>query len=134
MATENDLAHAINDYTNNAQVLEGTRQSLVERIMGVVKTEIIPELIPLLPPRYSIDASGSEVYGVTADQRHDSVPTGFAVYLRLNYDGKPVPSSITFENLGKIGEILHPLKPELERLAQKYNLERIMPHGEPGRF
>lgn len=141
MDTEQNLADAISNYIGSAKVLEGTRQSLVGRIRGVVKTDIVPEISRLLPPGYSIDADRIDVNGVgeplpnsnIRNPTYGTVPTGFYVSLRLLYDGKPMPFP-TGENIGEIGQIRRDLKPKLEELAQRYNLDCIIPMGEPGKF
>ena len=136
MASEQDLPSEISDYTTRAQGLEATRQALVDRILVVVKAQIIPELIPLLPPRYRIDTDRTEVRGVGGDPlshsnihnlTHGAVPTGFGVYLRLLYNGRP--TGLTNEARNDIGRIQKDLNPKLEELAQRYRLDSIVPLG-----
>ena len=84
-----NLATEISDYISQAAGLEATRFALVERIVVVVKAEIIPEIIPLLPHGYSIDSGRVEVSGIggeptdsysnRCDITYGSVPTGFCV-------------------------------------------------------
>jgi len=137
MVDEQNLASAVSDYIAQANGLETTRRALVDRIMGVVKTEIIPEISPLLPDRYSIDTDRIDVSGIGGDSlpylRRDvtygTVPTGFSVSLRLLYDGKP----IDFHDEGEDGlaKIQNGLRPKLGKLAEKHNLDDIIPLGEP---
>ena len=138
MATEQNLASAVNNFSVQAKELEGTRQALVDRIMGVVKTEIVPEVSPLLPSGYSINADRSDVRGIsgfegyTTQIAHGSVPTGFSVHLRLYYEGEPI-KAFRIEEIKKIGEIKRGLEPKLEELAKRYNLDEITIVSEPGR-
>ena len=140
MATEQNLASEISDYVTRAKGLETTRQALVDRILGVVKTQIIPELTPLLPRGYSIDADRTDIVGVGGEPSDSdirnlpdgSVPTGFGVSLRLLYDGRPI--GYHGEASNGIGNIQRDLKPKLDELAQTYNLDSITPFGEPVRM
>ena len=135
---ELNFASEISDYITQAQGLEAIRQVLVEKILEVAKTKIIPELTPLLPPRYSIDPNSTDVQGVGGDplpysnirnSTHGEVPIGFSVSLRLLYDGKPI--DFHGEASDGIGQIQKDLMPKLEELAEKYRLDHIMPFGEP---
>ena len=137
MITKQDLVSEISDYVTRAQGLETTRQALVDRVLGVVKTQIIPELTPLLPRGYSIDTDRTEIVGVGGERSdldirnlpQGSVPTGFGVSLRLLYDGRPIGFHDKASN--GVGNIQRDLKPKLDELARAYNLDSIIPFGEP---
>ena len=140
MVPEQNLASEISDYLTQAKGLETTRRALVDRILGVVKTQIIPEISPLLPHGYSIDTERTSVRGVDGDSlpyagvrdiAHGTVPTGFDVRLKLLYDGKPTGYHNDKPNvIEAIKQIRQKLKPKLEELAKSHNLDSIMPFGE----
>lgn len=127
-----DLASQIRDYSTSAKILEAERKDLVDKILDIVKTEIIPEVTPCLPMGYSIDAKSIKVDGVSEESFNNNpvpgnVPTGFSVSLRMLYENKPIPSRSPLWN-----EVYNIQKhPKLEELAKKYNLVKITPSGEP---
>lgn len=129
---EKDLASQIRDYSISAEILEAERKNLADKILDVVKTQIIPEVTPYLPNEYSIDAESIEVNGVSKESFNNNpvpgnVPTGFSVSLRMLYENKPILSRSPLWN-----EVYNIQKhPKLEELARRYNLVKITPFGEP---
>ena len=57
-----------------------------------------------------------------------SAPTGFSVWLRLHYDGKPV--GYGNEGYDGIGEIQRQLKATLQEFAEDKNLAYINVYGQ----
>ena len=139
MTTEQGLDSAVSDYSVQAKELETTRQALVERIMGIVRTEIVPRISPLLPDGYSINTDTSGVWGYSMVHVNmpalGSIPAGFNVDLQLRYDGSPrirdgKPMSLT-QVYDEEDAVQHELSPKLEELAHEFNLGRIYLRGLP---
>ena len=133
------LASEISDYVTSATGLEFRRQHLVDRIMQICRDEIIPELSPLLPERYTLNTKTMEVKGLDAEpsmhveshfrRSSETVPITFGVYLALLYNGKGIchiQSGVVDSGVAKIQK---DLKPKLDELARRYNLAYVSPTG-----
>ncbi len=130
MSTPEEISNKITDYKTRAGSLEETRKGLVEEIKKAVISDIIPEITPLLPEHYSIDAEDSEVN--RDDEKTDPVPNGFEVSLRLFYKGHSIYPHVGEDaRFNKLSNIQNNLEPKLKELASKYNLTNIYVEGEP---
>ncbi|MAG19946.1 hypothetical protein CL618_00755 [archaeon] len=119
----------LSTYAMVARNIEERRIGLVERIMGVAKEVIIPEISQELPEGYSIDADKSGVQMFSSgswDELCNRVSAEFYLDLRLTRDGKSI-----YGVDSRLGEIQHSLEPQLAELAQEYGLNGIKVMGEP---
>ena|SRR3989344_7133329 len=121
---QQNLQGRITEYNERLLSLDQTRQGLEREIEEIVRTQIIPEVVPLLPPRYSIDTERSEVSYNT----EDVLPRGFVVTLRLLYNGKPIHSLASQSQMSN--DVDGVLKHKLEDIAQRHNLAYILSSGE----